>query len=216
MTRWTPRLACPLRRRGWLLVVACSAAASCGDDSNAVSGTELLAFPTPAAIAPANTTPADFAGAEACAGCHADQYSAWSMSTHGRAGGAPGPDVVIAPFDGRPIRFADAMVTPRIRGGTYEFVISQDGFPESAYRVDGVIGGAHMIGGGTQGFLSRWSDGTLRFLPWDWSGSSSLWFCNTGSRMNRGWAPITSQMRLADCGDWPPLRPNGTANRFAK
>jgi Flp pilus assembly protein TadD len=147
--------------------------------------------------------------------CHEAEYHAWAGSTHGRAGGAPGPEVVIAPFDGRVIRFADATVVPRIRAGTYEFVVRQDGFDEAVYRVDGVIGGAHMIGGGTQGFIGRQVDGTERFLPWDWSGAEQTWFCNTGSRTNRGWEPITADMRLADCGDWPPLRPIGTVDRFA-
>ena len=63
-------------------------------------------------------------------------------------------------------------MTPRIRGGVYEFVVRQDHFDEAVYTVDGVIGGAHMIGGGTQGFISRQPDGTERFLPWDWSGVS--------------------------------------------
>jgi tetratricopeptide (TPR) repeat protein len=157
----------------------------------------------------------DFVGAEACAGCHAAEYANWAGSTHGRAGGEPGPNVIIAPFDGRPIRFADAVVTPRIRAGTYEFVVRQDHFPEVIYRVDGVIGGAHMIGGGTQGFIGRQADGTERFLPWDWSGAEAAWFCNTGSRTNQGWEPINPEMRLADCGDWPPLRPIGTVDRFA-
>ena len=140
---------------------------------------------------------------------------AWASSTHGRAGGVPGPEVVIAPFDGGVIRFADATVTPRIRGGRYEFSVRQDGFDEASFQVDGVIGGAHMIGGGTQGFISVQADGTERFLPWDWSGTQSEWFCNTGSRTNQGWEPITSDMRLADCGDWPPVRPIGTVARFA-
>ncbi len=45
-----------------------------------------------------------------------------------------------------------------IRDGAYEFVVQQDGFEETTYRVDGVIGGAHMLGGGTQGFVSRLND----------------------------------------------------------
>ncbi|MFQ5538615.1 MAG: tetratricopeptide repeat protein [Gemmatimonadota bacterium] len=159
--------------------------------------------------------PTDFIGAEACAECHDEQYRAWAGSTHGRAGGAPSPDVVIAPFNGRPIRFADATVIPRVRGGRYEFLVRQKSFPDTVYTVSGVIGGGHMIGGGTQGFLTRWEDGTERFLPWDWSRGASVWFCNTGSRKNQGWVPISPEMRLADCGDWPPLRPIGTVARFA-
>ncbi|MDH3269722.1 MAG: tetratricopeptide repeat protein [Gemmatimonadota bacterium] len=158
---------------------------------------------------------ADFAGAEACADCHREQYDLWARSTHGTAGGPANDETVIAPFRSEPIRFADAEVIPRIRGADYVFVVRQDGFEEETYRVDGVIGRAHMLGGGTQGFITRHVDGTERFLPWDWSGTSRTWFCNTGSRADRGWEPITREMRLADCGDWPPLRPIGTIDRFA-
>ena len=188
--------------------------AGCGGEGGADEA-GLAPFPAPAPRAAATTRLEDFAGSEACASCHGDQYRAWSGSTHGRAGGEPGPDVVIAPFDGRPIRFADAVVIPRIRGGIYEFVVRQGDFPELVYRVSGVIGGGHMLGGGTQGFLTHLDDGTERFLAWDWSRTEGAWFCNTGSRLNRGWVPITTDMRLADCGDWPPLRPIGTVDRFA-
>jgi tetratricopeptide (TPR) repeat protein len=188
---------------------------ACGDESTGTPASGSLDFPPPAPLADRSIRPEDFTGAEACAGCHADEYDAWAGSTHGEAGGEPGPDVVIAPFDGRPIAFADGTVIPRIRGGTYEFVVRQDGFEEAVYRVDGVIGKAHMLGGGTQGFIGRQADGTERFLPWDWSGGESTWFCNTGSRTNQGWEPITADMRMADCGDWPPLRPIGTVDRFA-
>jgi tetratricopeptide (TPR) repeat protein len=187
----------------------------CADEGGTTASDGLMPFPAPAVQAASTTAMDDFAGSEACAACHEEQYDTWASSTHGRAGGAPGPDVVIAPFDGRTIRFADGTVVPRVRQGTYEFVVRQDNFPEAVYQVDGVIGGGHMIGGGTQGFIGRLDDGTERFLPWDWSRQESLWFCNTGSRTNQGWVPITSEMRMADCGDWPPLRPIGTVERFA-
>lgn len=183
-----------------------------GGDRALSGGTE---FPVATAMSLSTTSAADFAGSEACASCHVAEYDAWAGSTHGQAGGEPGPDVVIAPFSGTAIRFSDATVIPRITGGRYEFLVRQDGHAEAVYSVDGVIGGAHMIGGGTQGFLTRQTDGTERFLPWDWSGGAEDWFCNTGSRTNQGWEPITSDMSLRDCGDWPPLRPIGTVDRFA-
>jgi tetratricopeptide (TPR) repeat protein len=197
-------------------VLAALALTACGGEGGAPAATDVLApFPDPRPVETAAVTRADFVGSEACAPCHQEQYRAWSSSTHGRAGGAPGPDVVIAPFDGTPIHFADAVVVPRIRGGIYEFVVRQDHFPETVYRVVGVIGGAHMRGGGTQGFLTPLDDGTQRFVPWDWSGAEKRWFCNTGSRLNKGWLPITREMNLADCGDWPPIRPIGTVERYA-
>ena len=190
------------------------AIASCGGDRPPTS-TALLPFPAPPSAAPPTVSRGDFVGSEACSACHAEQYAAWARSTHGSAGGEPGPDVVIAPFDGTPIRFVDGVVVPRIRAGAYEFAVRQEHFDEVVFRVVGVIGRGHMLGGGTQGFLTSMPDGTQRFLPWDWSKGKATWFCNTGTRLNRGWLPISKEMRLADCGDWPPVRPIGTVDRFA-
>lgn len=201
MRRW---IACAL-----LVLAACS-----GEGRSEGGVASLATFPPPSPMARGGTTLDDFVGAESCAGCHQEQYSAWASSTHGRAGGEPAPGVVLAPFDGRSIVFADAAVVPRVTAGSYEFVVRQDGFEEEVYTVSGVIGGGHMIGGGTQGFLANLPDGTERFLPWDWSAAEGVWFCNTGSRRNRGWVPIAPDMTLADCGDWPPLRPLGTVERF--
>ncbi|MBI1723914.1 MAG: hypothetical protein HYR48_08410, partial [Gemmatimonadetes bacterium] len=158
---------------------------------------------------------ADFVGAEPCAECHRTEYAAWASSTHGRAGGPPARGRVIAPFDGRPIRFKDATVTPSVAGnGDYVFTVEQPGRPAQVFRVVAVVGGGHLAGGGTQGFFSAFPDGTLRFLPFDYSRQQRVWFCNTGGRTNRGWIPITPEMAFADCGDWPPSRVLGSHERF--
>lgn len=172
-------------------------------------------FPPPSEAHVAVPSFDDFVGAEACSDCHEARYAAWAASTHGRAGGVPSADVVIAPFDGIPIRFRDAQVFPEVSpSGVYRFRVQQAGHRQQTFRVDGVIGGGHMVGGGTQGFTTRLEDGTERFLPFDWSHSEQRWFCNTGTRLDRGWLPITESMALADCGDWPPLRVLGTVDRF--
>jgi tetratricopeptide (TPR) repeat protein len=181
-------------------------------------GTALgtTAFPAPRQAAPRQlVSRADFVGAARCASCHRAEYDSWARSTHGRAGGAPSRNVVIAAFDGRPIRFSDAVVTPRVQGGRYLFVVEQDGTAPRTLPVDGAVGGGHMAGGGTQGFVSRWPDGTWRFLPFDYSRQAGTWFCNTGDRLGHGWQPITRSMPLAACGDWPPTRVLGDVPRFA-
>ncbi len=179
----------------------------------------------------ASTAPAldDFVGARACAECHREQYDPWQRSTHGRAGGLPSPEVVVAPFDGVAIRFRDALVTPAVSAdGTYSFTVERPGRPPVVFRVDGVVGGGHMVGGGTQGFVSRYPDGTVRFLPFDFATREGVWFCNTaniegwwaaganrpGTRTDRGFVPITEEMSIAECGDWPPIRTLGTNLRF--
>lgn len=199
---------------GWLLLTGEEGAF---DGARSAAG-EPVRFPAPAfAHAPADSVARDdFVGAETCASCHAGQYEAWAGSTHGRAGGEPAADLLLAPFDGTPIRFADAVVIPRAGADNgYEFVVRQDGQDEVHYPVTGVVGGGHMLGGGTQGFFTRWVDGTERFVPWDWSRQEGRWFCNTGGRTEQGWVPISPGMRLAECGDWPPSRVLGTESRFA-
>lgn len=196
-----------------LLLSACtSASETTAGEPAALTTAALTPLPSPVGVEA-------FAGAESCRTCHTEQYTTWRASTHGTAGGVPGsqanPVRIIAPFDGRPMVFADATVVPRQRGGRFEFVVQRPGERDTVLAVTGVIGGGHMEGGGTQGFVTDIPDGTVRFLPFDWSRHSRTWFCNTGTRTNAGWQPITRTMRLADCGDWPPSRILGDTPRFS-
>jgi len=70
-----------------------------------------------------------------------------------------------------------------------------------------------MVGGGTQAAFSKFPDGTLRFLPFDYSQAEHLWFCQARPG-NRGWLPITPAIALADCDAWPPTRVLGSSERF--
>ncbi len=205
-----------------VLVVGLVATVSVGIQAASVAALE----PRP----PAPQAAQALAGADACRSCHEDQYVAWAASTHGTAGGPPGPETVIAPFGGSPIRFADAVVSPVVDdAGQYVFVVARPGRPPVRYVVSGVVGRGHMVGGGTQGFVSTFPDGTERFLPFDWSADADAWFCNTAFvggfwvpgadraalRADGGWLPVTEEMRLTECGDWPPVRVLGTTRRFA-
>ncbi len=176
-----------------------------------------LPLPPPARSVPAVAQPAfaDFVGAETCGACHAEQYATWRRSTHGRAGGPPTRARVIAPFTGAPIRFKDAVVTPSLTPrGDFIFTVAQKDRADRVYRVDAVVGGGFMAGGGTQAFFSKFPDGTLRFLPFDYSKPLGRWFCNTLGRADRGWLPITPEIALADCSDWTPNRVLGDSDRF--
>ncbi len=173
-----------------------------------------LTFPAQRPPEPqAAVTQADFVGAEACASCHPSQYAAWNGSTHGKAGGPPTRERVKGPFDGQPIRFRDAVVTPTVTAsGAFVFTVAQAGRPTVVFRVDEVVGGGYMAGGGTQAAFSKFPDGTLRFLPFDYSPVEHRWFCQV--RANRGWLPITTALNLADCDAWPPTRILGSSERF--
>ena len=179
------------------------------------SEADRVPLPAPAARTDTpDVSAGDFLGSAQCAECHRAAFDGWSQSTHAAAGGVAGRARVIAAFNGAPIRFRDAVVIPRARGDAYSFVVRQDGRPERVFTVDGVIGGGHMAGGGTQGFITRVPDGTWRFLPFDFARREGAWFCNTASRADKGWVPITPDLRLADCGDWPPNRVLGDEPRF--
>ena len=116
----------------------------------------ILVVLTTSALLRASAALQDFAGSEACARCHEKQYKLWKDSTHRRAGGKTDEVKMIARFDGQPLRFKDAKVTPRANPqGEYEFIVEEPGQPELAISVDAVVGGGHMFGGGTQSFFHR-------------------------------------------------------------
>jgi tetratricopeptide (TPR) repeat protein len=205
-------------RTVWLALVALALAAASvlliSKRSAPVSSAPLSAFPAAPAVPADSVTFADFVGSEACASCHSTEFRAWSNSTHARAGEAPPRRLPLRRFDGTAIRFRDATVEPRMSDGRYEFLVH---WPRGTdrYTIEGVVGAGHMVGGGTQGFLWRHEDGSLRLLPFEITRSDSTWFCSTGTRAERGWVRITPDMSIADCGDWPPVRVMGSSPRFA-
>ena len=175
----------------------------------------LREYPPTTPLAATAAAAHEFAGADACAQCHGAQHAAWSASTHGRAGATPHETSPIRAFDGSPIVFADARVLPqRQPDGALAFIVQRRGRPDAAFAVVAMVGGAHMAGGGTQAYFTRHVDGTVRMLPWEQSAENG-WFCNTDTRADHAWQPITQRMRLADCGDWPPRRTLGQHPRLA-
>ncbi len=157
----------------------------------------------------------DFVGAEACASCHQREYTLWKDSTHGQAGGLPHEAKIIARFDGQPLQFKDATVIPTTnRQGRYVFEIREEGGNSMELPVDAVVGGGHMQGGGTQSFFIKLSDGTIRFLPFDFIRKENLWFVQL--RNNLTWVPVTRDISLQkDLANWPPHRALGTSTEFS-
>lgn len=158
---------------------------------------------------------ADFVGANACARCHQKQFDLWQASTHGRAGGTPNQAKIIARFDGTPLQFRDAVVTPTITPkGEYVFQIEPEGAPKKEIKVHAVVGGGHMQGGGTQSFFEKFADGTVRFLPFDFIRRENHWFVQL--RRDKRWVPITREISLqSDLANWPPNRVLGTLTEFS-
>lgn len=151
----------------------------------------------------------DFVGAQTCAGCHTEEYEAWRSSTHARAGGPAQPQTVIGPFNGDPLQFKDAAVTPAYDAARgFTFTVKQEGAPPRVFPVEAVIGGGHMRGGGTQSYFAKFPDGTFRFLPFDYSKHEQRWFVQR--RSNQHWTPVSRDLALTDLNEWPPHRILGT------
>jgi hypothetical protein len=145
----------------------------------------------------------DFVGAATCGGCHEQQYEMWRSSTHGNAGGAPTRDNVISDFDGTVLQFSDATVTLEIDDAArFLYHVDETGKARQTFEVAGFVGGGHMLGGGTQTSFTRYSDGSWRLLPFDYSRHSDVWFCDAG--IDDTWRPITSAMSINACSFWPP------------
>lgn len=156
----------------------------------------------------------EFVGAEQCILCHTEQYTLWRNSTHGRAGGEPDDVEIVAKFDGQPLKFKDANVTPTItEEGKYIFKVGEKNQQEQIVPVAAVVGGGHMEGGGTQSFFVRQPDGTVRFLPFDFSRKNDIWFVQL--RKNLEWVPINENISVNDLAHWPPFRILGTQDKFS-
>ena len=155
----------------------------------------------------------DFVGSDSCMLCHIEQFTLWRNSTHGRAGGDPGKVKIVAHFDDRPLHFKDATVIPSItKDGDYIFTLKQEGLPDQIVTVDGVVGGGHMEGGGTQCFFTKFPDGTLRFVPFDYNRTDDIWFVQL---KDGRWVPITREVSINNLFNWPLYSVLGTTDRFS-
>jgi len=166
---------------------------------------ERVPFPVSVSSGPGEEVQfSDFLGSETCKSCHQVEYGLWKNSTHGKAGGPPTPDRVIGKFDGQERKFRDASVTPYINeAGEYMFHLKAEGLPDRTFKVHAVIGGGHMVGGGTQTYFTEMPDGTLRFLSYDFHRGEQVWF---GELREGGWIPISEDRFLDKIKEYHPSR----------
>ncbi|UOM33491.1 cytochrome c3 family protein [Acuticoccus sp. I52.16.1] len=85
-------------------------------------------------------TPA-YVGSPACTACHQDAAAAWSGSHHALAWTEPGPDTIVADFDGT--QFEHDGMTARFRvdpDGSYHVDVTETDGVTTDYRVHSVIG----------------------------------------------------------------------------
>ena len=145
-----------------------------------------------------------FVGSKACSNCHINEYNSWLESTHGKAGGEPTADRILAPFNGEKIEIKNGWFIPYKKNNRYFFSAQENGFPEQKYEVIGVVGGGHLYGGGTQSYFGFFPDGTMRLLPFDYHPGKRTWFLESNNLS--GWVPATNNISPRELSEWPPNR----------
>jgi predicted CXXCH cytochrome family protein len=90
-----------------------------------------------------NILRADYAGSQACAGCHADIYAPWEASPMRRMTRLAAETAIQAPFDGSVFRFKGDAVTMEEHGGRRYMRLASQKAGTSLYRITKVIGGRY-------------------------------------------------------------------------
>ena len=137
----------------------------------------------------------------------------WKGSTHGQAGRRTPADRMIARLTASRCGLKTNVTPTTNSAGDYVFLIDHRGSPRTEIKVDAVVGGGHMHGGGTQSFFQKFADGTIRFLPFDFIRRENLWFVQL--RRDKTWVPMSREFRSqTDLANWPPHRVLGTLSEF--
>ena len=154
----------------------------------------------------------EFVGSQQCAACHQEQFQNWKQSTHGKAGGPANRETVISRFDRTVLRFKDAVVRLSVDADeAHWFEVSITNQAPQRFRADYVVGGGFVHGGGGQSYFSRFPDGTLRLLPFEWINLDGPWFVQTRTRH---WQPVSESVSIFECTSWPPHRVLGDNQNF--
>jgi Flp pilus assembly protein TadD len=117
-------------------------------------------------FSPSATENASFVGSEACAGCHADAYSAWKTSQHARAMQHATADTVLGDFNQAKFRYAGVESTFFRRDGKY--FVRTDGTDGKLadFEIKYTFGLAPL-----QQYLIPFPDGRMQALSIAWDSS---------------------------------------------
>jgi predicted CXXCH cytochrome family protein len=130
----------------------------------------LLALSAGSGMAQA-ATPPDYVGSAACAECHEAAAAAWSGSHHALAWTLPGPDTVVADFDGTSFTHDGMTARFRIEGAHYHVEVSEKDGSKRDYRVHSVAGIAPL-----QQYLLETEPGRLQSFDVVWDTERERWF----------------------------------------
>ena len=113
---------------------------------------------------------ADYAGSNACAGCHETEHGQWSRSLHIRMTKPVADALIVGNFDD--VSFADNGRAYRMesRGGRRFISVSHGGRPFEKFEVHYTLGAKRF-----QGYLTRLPEGRIYVLPVFWNVAQKRW-----------------------------------------
>ncbi|MEM7320387.1 MAG: multiheme c-type cytochrome [Pseudomonadota bacterium] len=113
----------------------------------------------------------DYVGSETCTGCHQAAAAAWEGSHHALAWTEPGPDTVLADFDGTVFAHDGMTVRFRIEGDDYFAAVTEKDGGVTDYRLHSVVGVAPL-----QQYLFETDGGRLQSFDVTWDTEHGEWF----------------------------------------
>ena len=125
----------------------------------------------PNALAAAEKTVPDYVGSAACTACHEDAAADWAGSHHGLAWTAPGPETVVADFDGTTFDGNGMSVRFREDGSRYHAEVTESDGSRRDYRVHSVVGIEPL-----QQYLFETEPGRLQSFDVVWDTEKGGWF----------------------------------------
>ena len=113
----------------------------------------------------------EYVGTAACAECHEEAAAAWAGSHHALAWTEPGPDTIVADFDGTTFEHDGMTARFRIEDGHYHARVTEKDGRTTDYRVHSVAGMAPL-----QQYLLETEPGRLQSFDVVWDTVEGRWF----------------------------------------
>jgi hypothetical protein len=126
---------------------------------------------TPAAASAAERTATEYVGSAVCTACHEAAAAEWAGSHHALAWTEPGPDTVVADFDGTTFQGNGMRVRFRIEDGRYHADVTESDGSRRDYTVHSVVGIEPL-----QQYLFETEPGQLQSFDVVWDTEERRWF----------------------------------------
>ncbi len=131
----------------------------------------LMAFAAMSFLSSGAFAAPDYVGSDTCTDCHEAEARAWERSDHALAWTMPGPDTVLADFDGTAFEGRDLKVRFRHEAGRYFATVTEMDGSTTDYPIHSVAGVAPL-----QQYLIETRPGRLQGFDIAWDVARQRWY----------------------------------------